>query len=123
MLFTLPSPIFLLTLSQLLHTHAREITFPPQIPIAGYGASNFQAVETPGALEPDSRWAGLSTFANLPYVYCLDNVTANEQIEQFDIAFLGAPFDTVSFLFVLFLDKIVLFLTFALAVCGGMFVS
>jgi agmatinase len=38
---------------------------------------------------------GLTTFANLPYVYCLSE-KRNEDVEKFDVAFLGAGFDTVS---------------------------
>lgn len=41
---------------------------------------------------------GLTTFANLPYVFCLSG-RANEDVEKFDVAFLGAGFDTVSFSF------------------------
>ncbi|KAI1855654.1 hypothetical protein JX266_000519 [Neoarthrinium moseri] len=41
-----------------------------------------------------SRFYGLKTFANLPYVHCFsgDGVSAPE---AFDIAFMGAPFDTI----------------------------
>jgi len=42
----------------------------------------------------DSEFFGLTTFANLPYVNCLK---ANETDGgRYDIAILGAPFDTVS---------------------------
>ena len=71
---------------------ARDIVFPklmPQVPFM------------PSSNDPLSAWtnvpasvAGLTTFANLPHVYCLADV-ANEQVEPFDIGFLGAPFDTV----------------------------
>lgn len=63
-----------------------------------------------------AKFAGLTTFANLPYVHCLaadDNDEEEEEeddekknkkrkkkksggVEKFDIAILGAPFDTVS---------------------------
>jgi hypothetical protein len=42
-----------------------------------------------------SKFRGLSTYANLPYVHCLSAGKDNE-VEQYDIAILGAPFDTVS---------------------------
>lgn len=83
-------------------TLAREITFPP---LSGY--QNQQVPVQPGSefdatgnIKNDgisgAKFAGLMTFANLPYVHCL---AADEQdVEKFDIAFLGAPFDTVSFL-------------------------
>lgn len=65
-----------------------------------------------------AKFAGLTTFANLPYVHCLaagDDEGEEEEeedgkknkkekrrkrksvgVEKFDIAILGAPFDTVS---------------------------
>jgi hypothetical protein len=39
-----------------------------------------------------SQFSGLTTFANLPYVNCLVEEDAES---SYDIAFLGAPFDTV----------------------------
>jgi agmatinase len=82
---------------------AREITFPPQVPI--HGGPNYHAsFEVPG-LHPEihnSKFTGLSTFANLPYVYCLDDAK-DEDVERFDIAFLGAGFDTVSLIFFCYL--------------------
>jgi agmatinase len=41
-----------------------------------------------------SKFRGVSTYANLPYVHCLGG--KDEDIEKYDIAILGAPFDTVS---------------------------
>ncbi|KAF2486858.1 arginase family-domain-containing protein [Neohortaea acidophila] len=37
-------------------------------------------------------YAGLTTYANLPYVHCLAD--AATEVEKYDIAILGAPFDT-----------------------------
>ncbi|KAI5369503.1 Putative ureohydrolase [Septoria linicola] len=69
---------------------AREITFPPvvQHPL---GAFNIDV--TPGLSEDISqaKFAGLTTYANLPYVHCL---SAEDDVEPYDIAILGAPFDT-----------------------------
>lgn len=78
----------------LLHTaQAREIVFPQLVPqVAFDGARNDQF--SPWTNIPSSV-AGLTTFANLPHVFCLADA-ANEKIEPFDIAFLGAPFDTVT---------------------------
>lgn len=53
----------------------------------GFGA------QSPFGLEFDTPFAGLSTFANVPYVHCL---SGSEDTEHYDVAFLGAPFDTVS---------------------------
>ncbi|KFY12191.1 hypothetical protein V491_06880, partial [Pseudogymnoascus sp. VKM F-3775] len=39
-----------------------------------------------------AKFQGLNTYANLPYVHCL----SNGEVEEYDIAILGAPFDTVS---------------------------
>ena len=69
---------------------AREITFPP---VSG--------VQHPlGALGPIDNnadlsaflYSGLTTYANLPYVHCL--ASSSEKISPYDIAILGAPFDT-----------------------------
>jgi hypothetical protein len=69
---------------------AREISFPS---VSGFTSD--QAVM--GAITPDihqGKFGGLSTYANLPYVHCL--AAEGEDVEKFDIAILGAPFDTVS---------------------------
>ncbi|EUC29760.1 hypothetical protein COCCADRAFT_39903 [Bipolaris zeicola 26-R-13] len=69
--------------------YTREITFPP---VAGYGS---QQVIPQGLFESDvtqAKFAGLSTYANLPYVHCL--APEGDDVEPFDIAILGAPFDT-----------------------------
>jgi hypothetical protein len=42
----------------------------------------------------DSEFFGLTTFANLPYVNCLKADETDGG--RYDIAILGAPFDTVS---------------------------
>jgi len=43
-----------------------------------------------------SQFSGLSTYANLPYVNCF--VDSEAEKVPYDIAILGAPFDTVSIL-------------------------
>lgn len=48
------------------------------------------AIDVSGA-----KFRGLSTYANLPYVHCL-SAEKDGEIEDYDIAILGAPFDTVS---------------------------
>ncbi|KAF1362943.1 Arginase/deacetylase [Lizonia empirigonia] len=68
--------------------HARDISFPS---LSGF--SSDQAVM--GIISPDitqAKFGGLTTYANLPYVHCL--AQEGEEIEKFDIAILGAPFDT-----------------------------
>ncbi|KAH0368949.1 Arginase/deacetylase, partial [Aureobasidium melanogenum] len=64
----------------------RDITFPP---VAGYQSPmhvlGHESIDITGA-----KFAGLTTFANLPYVHCLDE-SGNE---KYDVAILGAPFDT-----------------------------
>lgn len=70
--------------------YAREIAFPV---ISGYSPE--QAIL--GRFDDDvtqAKFAGLTTYANLPYVHCL--APKAEDNESFDIAILGAPFDTVS---------------------------
>jgi agmatinase len=72
-------------------SNAREIVFPPT---SGYSTNQ---VILGGYNNPDisqSKFLGLATYANLPYVHCL--AAEGEEVEKFDIAILGAPFDTVS---------------------------
>ncbi|KAF1992745.1 Arginase/deacetylase [Amniculicola lignicola CBS 123094] len=76
----------------LLHLHllgaARDITFPP---VSGYAQ---QPVFDQGEIDVStgSAFLGLTTYANLPYVHCLAG--KGEEVEKYDIAILGAPFDT-----------------------------
>lgn len=84
--------ILLLSLS--LNVLGREIVFPPLSAIGPNGKSPSpyrQGIEEDLLFE-DREFAGLSTFANLPYVHC---TSASKNVESYDIAFLGAPFDTV----------------------------
>lgn len=81
-------PLFLLLVA-VARVHAREIVFAPT-----YGQE--QAILS-RYNDPDishAKFAGLDTFANLPYVHCLAEKSGD--VEKFDIAILGAPFDTVS---------------------------
>lgn len=77
---------------------AREIIFPPVIPDVAQsplGAMDLDPGVAPG-LSMDiskAKFAGLTTYANLPYVHCL--AAEGEEVEPYDIAILGAPFDTV----------------------------
>ncbi|EUC50566.1 hypothetical protein COCMIDRAFT_81424 [Bipolaris oryzae ATCC 44560] len=69
--------------------YTREITFPP---VSGYGS---QQAFPQGLFETDvtqAKFAGLTTYASLPYVHCL--APEGDDVEPFDIAILGAPFDT-----------------------------
>lgn len=72
---------------------SREITFPslgalqyPFDDVLGQGGIN-----SPEDLS-QAKYAGLTTFANLPYVHCL--AKSDVPIEAYDIAIVGAPFDT-----------------------------
>jgi agmatinase len=71
-------------------SNARQIVFPPSIGIDAVPSAS----TTPPGLGLSRPFAGLMTFANLPYVHCLADAES-EDVEKFDIAFLGAPFDTV----------------------------
>ena len=83
----------LLTISTLpLLATPREITFPPSL--ANQLPLNDLWAQTPGVPGHGNPFAGLTTFANLPFVQCLADVP-NEKVQRFDVAFLGAPFDTV----------------------------
>ncbi|KAL1960571.1 hypothetical protein VTO42DRAFT_7150 [Malbranchea cinnamomea] len=74
----------------------REIIFPPV-------HTAFQGSQLPLGLNSDadpdsvdiisgSQFSGLTTFAHVPYVNCFVDSEAKKQ--KYDIAFLGAPFDT-----------------------------
>ncbi|EAW11653.1 agmatinase [Aspergillus clavatus NRRL 1] len=70
---------------------ARDIVFPP---IAGVPSPPRQIVLDPQNhvdIVTDSQFSGLTTFARLPYVNCFADEADSE---RYDIAFLGAPFDT-----------------------------
>jgi len=71
---------------------ARDVIFPPvaAIHINGQSSQAPLNVENDALLEL-KRFAGLTTFANVPWVHCL---SPEAQVEKYDIAFLGAPFDT-----------------------------
>jgi agmatinase len=71
---------------------AREIVFPASSRYATNEQIVFGEYSDPDVSQ--SKFGGLSTYANLPYVHCL--AAEGEDVEKFDIAILGAPFDTVS---------------------------
>ncbi|KPI41943.1 putative agmatinase 1 [Cyphellophora attinorum] len=66
---------------------ARELIFPDSLQIR----PDDQVVLASEGFEGDQKFAGLTTFANLPWQHCLSTSD-----EQYDIAFLGAPFDTAT---------------------------
>ena len=69
--------------------NAREITFPP---VAGIAPQQvFPQIDID--ISTGSAFAGLTTYANLPYAHCL--APEKEDVKPYDIAILGAPFDTV----------------------------
>lgn len=68
---------------------ARKIRFPP---VAGF-ANQQTLFQDAVDVTTGPAFAGLTTYANLPYVHCL--APEGEEVEKFDIAILGAPFDTV----------------------------
>jgi hypothetical protein len=41
-----------------------------------------------------AAFAGITTFAHLPFINCLQPTYPDEATEKFDIAIVGAPFDT-----------------------------
>ncbi|KAF7507110.1 hypothetical protein GJ744_010923 [Endocarpon pusillum] len=70
---------------------AREITFPPVAAIPSNGQSILSTADD--LLVEALKFSGLSTFANVPFVHCLSN---DQDVEKYDIAILGAPFDTAT---------------------------
>ncbi|KAK4949927.1 hypothetical protein LTR10_011769 [Elasticomyces elasticus] len=79
---------------------AREIVFPALVPQQAnhYGSSHGPSEYRPFNSKKDSlaefeKYSGLTTFSNLPWVHCL---SPEKDVEKYDIAFLGAPFDTAT---------------------------
>lgn len=83
------SLLFLMSSVQL-STSARDITFPP---VSGYSSQQIIPQQNLGLDITHAKFAGLMTYANLPYVHCL--APEQHDVVPFDIAILGAPFDTV----------------------------
>ena len=74
----------------LLSSDARDITFASALDIKGLQKPT---VKDDGIdITTDSEFSGLMTFANLPYANCF----TDSHMDAYDIAILGAPFDTVS---------------------------
>lgn len=71
--------------------YTREITFPP---VSEYASQQVIPQELFESDVTQAKFAGLTTYAHLPYVHCL--APEGDDVEPFDIAILGAPFDTVS---------------------------
>lgn len=71
---------------------AREIVFPPIAAIQGSGQVPLGEDDTVDIVT-GSQFSGLTTFGHLPYVNCLVDDQAHST--PYDIAILGAPFDTV----------------------------
>lgn len=73
---------------------ARDIIFPPITPLQ-VNVIDLAKAPGPGGdqLLEFQKYAGLTTFANLPWVHCL---SPEDHVDKYDIAFLGAPFDTAT---------------------------
>ena len=72
---------------------AREITFSPPF---GVEISQQALADHDVDISTGSDFYGLTTFANLPYGKCFVDDWSPEGEDAYDIAILGAPFDTVS---------------------------
>ena len=74
---------------------AREIVFPPVAPLQANEPGQYRSSvnNERQAFFEFEKFAGLTTFSNLPWVHCLSPDT---DVEKYDIAFLGAPFDTAT---------------------------
>ncbi|KLJ05998.1 agmatinase [Blastomyces silverae] len=85
-----PSLFLLQLLAEL--TLAADIVFPPVAAIHGAASQAPLGLEDTIDIVSDSQFSGLMTFANVPYVNCFVDSEAEKQ--RYDIAFMGAPFDT-----------------------------
>ncbi|KAI9819850.1 MAG: hypothetical protein M1827_006419 [Pycnora praestabilis] len=72
---------------------ARDIVFPPVGGISAFTGHSQTAIGGEDVIDiaTGSQFSGLMTFANLPYVNCFADTA---EIEKYDVALLGAPFDT-----------------------------
>ena len=73
----------------------RDIVFPAIDPLHVNTIGHDRAPTSPDSDQflEFQKYAGLTTFANLPWVHCL---SSEEHVDKYDIAFLGAPFDTAT---------------------------
>lgn len=53
-----------------------------------------------------TAFAGITTFAHLPFINCLHPTYSGEAKEKFDIAIVGAPFDTITVLGTIYLNSL-----------------
>ncbi|EEQ91171.2 agmatinase [Blastomyces dermatitidis ER-3] len=83
--------LFLLQLLAELN-RAADIVFPPVAAIHGSASQAPLGLENTIDIVSGSQFSGLMTFANVPYVNCFVDSEAEKQ--RYDIAFMGAPFDT-----------------------------
>ena len=72
---------------------SREISFPPAAGIQHPLEGSYQHSLDAGLDITPPYFSDLTTYANLPYVHCL--ASEKEEVEKYDIAILGSPFDTV----------------------------
>src|SRR3954447_6582439 len=72
--------------------YARDITFPPIAAVHPKGQSAQHSIGNDGGYDEPNEFAGLTTYANLPFIHC----TSSGDVEPYDIAILGAPFDTAT---------------------------
>lgn len=87
---------FLLSLAGL--GNARDIVFPPVLGIDRVSAQIPIRPQSDGDDDVElitDATGGLTSFGHLPYVACFDT-KADEDIAKYDIAVLGAPFDTAT---------------------------
>ncbi|WEW57327.1 agmatinase [Emydomyces testavorans] len=87
----MPSVPFLFLLLFGLRSLARNIVFPTVHGTSAQAPLSDDDVDIID-IESGSQFSGLSTFAHVPYINCFVDTEAENQ--RYDIAFLGAPFDT-----------------------------
>ncbi|KAK6859775.1 arginase family protein [Apiospora arundinis] len=88
----------LLVVVHIQHALSWELPRPPSMTHARQQRPMFGAAYSPGSdddvdVVSGSQFNGLQTYASLPYVNCLSD-TEVEKGPKYDIAILGAPFDT-----------------------------
>lgn len=77
------------TLATIAGAHSNHAQKPIEGPHKSLWYNTFDNIPGDGGTQADSVFSGISTFGRLPYFPCLASDT-----EKYDIAFIGAPFDT-----------------------------
>jgi hypothetical protein len=84
--------VYLIVKMALIRGAALAVVLANAASLAMSSQISLASVDTKSLFSDNTAFYGLSTYANVPYVHCL--APEGIEVEPFDIAILGAPFDT-----------------------------